>query len=222
MLFNQFIFTKPFVCRALNAGAETRETRQRNSSQRPAHGWIFTIYSASMISSSNLFLTLMACRYLISCSSEKLFLIALLKAAAFHRQRRNDGAYLADKQEISYGPGYGKAKTVSFIAHEYTHHVQHVTGFYHRRGLNLAVALEGHARGVDQHLSRRFSEHLHMRGYLYHYLNTSVEELTGTYLWMCRQLNRSPRASIIDGLPQSRITTASFAARSRHSWISIA
>ena len=126
----------------------------------------------------------------------------LLKAGVFHRQRRNDGAYLADKEAISYGQGYGRAKTIWFIAHEYTHHVQHVMGFYHRKGLNLALAMEGHARGVDQYLSRQFSERSYVRGYLYHYLTTSVEELTGTYLWMCRQLNRSPRASIIDGLPQ--------------------
>jgi len=136
----------------------------------------------------------------------------LLKAGVFHRQRRNDAAYLADTEEISYGQGYGRAKTIGFIAHEYTHHVQHVMGFYHREGLNLILALEGHARGVDQYLSRQFSERLQMRGYLYHYLKRSVKELTRTYLWMCRQLNRSPRASIIDGLPQSRITTASLAA----------
>jgi hypothetical protein len=131
----------------------------------------------------------------------------LLKAGVFHRQRRNDGAYLADKEEISYGQGYCRAKTLLFIAHEYTHHVQHVMGFYYGKGVNLTLALEGHARGVDQYLSRQFSERLHARGYLYHYLKTSVKELTETYLWMCHRLNRSPRASILNGPAQSRITT---------------
>ena len=54
----------------------------------------------------------------------------LFKAAVFHRKRRNDGAYLADKEEISYAQGYGRAKTILFIAHEYTHHVQHDTDFF--------------------------------------------------------------------------------------------
>jgi len=34
----------------------------------------------------------------------------LFKAAVFHRQRRNDGAYLTDKEEIFYGRGYGRVQ----------------------------------------------------------------------------------------------------------------
>ncbi len=130
----------------------------------------------------------------------------LVKAAVFHRQRRNDGAYLAHKEEISYGLGYGKAKTLYFIAHEYTHHVQHVTGFYYRKGLNPTLALEGHARGVDRYLSRLFVEQFDMRGYLYYYLKTSVEELIHSYLWMCNQLKQSPNAALVTNLPKSQIT----------------
>jgi hypothetical protein len=108
--------------------------------------------------------------------------------------------------DLDYGSGYGKAKTVLFVAHEYTHHVQHVTGFYYRKGLNPTLALEGHARGVDRYLSRLFSEEFAMRGYLYHYLKTSVAELTRTYLWMCHQLGHSPSPSIAKNLPKSQTT----------------
>jgi hypothetical protein len=122
----------------------------------------------------------------------------ILKGAMYHRVRSKDAGYIAAKDELSYPPGVGKVRTEMFLAHEYTHHVQKVMGFYYRKSINLGFALEGHARCVGKHIATLYNRTRDNPAYLHHYLSTSVPELATAYVWLCNSFNVTPNAKLAE------------------------
>ena len=122
----------------------------------------------------------------------------IIKGAMHHKIRSNDAGYISATEELSYPPGVGKVRTEMFLAHEYVHHVQKVMGFYHRKSINLGIALEGHARCVGKHIATLYSRERDNPAYLYHYLSAGVLELATAYVWLCNRFKVTPDAKLAE------------------------
>lgn len=128
----------------------------------------------------------------------------ILKGAVHYRIRSRDAGYISSKEEISYPTKLGQVQTEMFIAHEYTHHLQKVVGFYYSSALDLGMALEGHARGVDKYIASLYVERFDNPAYQYHYLSLSVPELIDSYLWLCYSLGTKPSTTLVKDLRRFR------------------
>ena len=84
-----------------------------------------------------------------------------------------------------------------FLWHEYTHYLQYTFGFHSQKRLSLFSTMEGHARGVDEHMSRTYVTKHKNNAYRYNYLNESVDELQSTYLWLGQKLGLYCRRNLL-------------------------
>jgi len=119
------------------------------------------------------------------------------KGAIIHKIFLNDAAYIAENQVISYSPRVRRIRMEMFLWHEYTHHLQHILGFHSQKKLSLLSATEGHARGVDEYMSRTYAIRHNNKAYRYNYLAGSVDELQSTYLWLGQKLGLNCRQNLL-------------------------
>ncbi len=87
-----------------------------------------------------------------------------------------------------------RPKLIPIMAHEYAHHVQK------KQGLALfdnRVLLEGHARGVERHISELYCEREGNDAFMYGIYNRTITELQQTYGWICRRLEIKGREEFL-------------------------
>ena len=87
-----------------------------------------------------------------------------------------------------------RSASIPLLAHEYAHHIQNVKGMV-RRELN--VFGEGHARGVQRHVSNVYAEREDNEAYLLDIVDKNCGELKGVYEWMCPKFGVTLRRSLL-------------------------
>ena len=89
-----------------------------------------------------------------------------------------------------------RAKLIPSAGHEYTHHIQNLkvaSGVLRK----YYIFREGHARGVERHLSNDYREREDNEAFLYDILDTTVGELKSAYVWLCRKLGKPVRKNLL-------------------------
>jgi len=90
-----------------------------------------------------------------------------------------------------------KENLIMFLSHEYTHHVQgRIEGFFLDIGFEFFI--EGHARGVGRHMSKKYMKEEDNGAFLYNALNIDVSEMKTTYLWLCNNFDLTPKKSLLN------------------------
>lgn len=123
--------------------------------------------------------------------------VYLGKGVLFHKIILNDAAYTLRNQAISYSPRISRIRMEMFLWYEYTHYLQYTLGFHSQKKLSLLSAMEGHARGVDEYMSRIYTLRYNNKVYRYHYLTESIDELQSDYLWLGQKLGLDCRKQLL-------------------------
>ncbi len=107
--------------------------------------------------------------------------------------RPNGFEYHSDLKLISVGT-LQRTILIPSIAHEYAHHMQHSK----RLGQNCYDFFsEGHARGVERHISEIYCQKEDNELFLYDISRETISELASAYIWMCKKLCKKPKLSLL-------------------------
>lgn len=80
------------------------------------------------------------------------------------------------------------------MAHEYAHYVHETQGI----DSDLSdIFEEGHARGVERHLSESYREKEDNEAFLYNILSRDVNNLKNSYIWLCNKLGLKPVSNLL-------------------------
>ena len=92
-----------------------------------------------------------------------------------------------------------RTELIPAMGHEYTHHVQLDEGVIDKGGHHgkYLIFKEGHARGVERHLSEDYREREDNEAFLYHILNRNIREFKSAYVWMCSMLSKPVRDNLL-------------------------
>ena len=93
-----------------------------------------------------------------------------------------------------------RTELIPTISHEHTHHLQFSRGLKGYKYLifnKYSIFQEGHARGVERHLSEDYRERENNEAFLYDILDTTVGEFKSAYVWMCKKLDKPVRKSLL-------------------------
>ena len=93
-----------------------------------------------------------------------------------------------------------KALLIPTIGHEYDHHVFNVNEVVpnEMRGKSN-IFEEGHARGVQRHISEYYRENEDNEAFLYDITEMTENELKQTYKWVCKKLKVKPSDNLLKG-----------------------
>ena len=116
-----------------------------------------------------------------------------LKAKESHSKMKNGTYYIELYKEILLEK-IQRIRLIPVAGHEYAHHIQHSGGL---RDDKYLVFREGHARGVQRHLSEDYREREDNEAFLYKILDSNVGEFKSAYVWICEQLGKSIRSSLL-------------------------
>lgn len=84
------------------------------------------------------------------------------------------------------------------VAHEYTHHIQHTRRPELATIAEYTFLCEGHARGVERHISRLYAQKEDNPAFLYDITAETLAEVKSVYLWSHQQQRTSPRKGLLD------------------------
>ena len=101
--------------------------------------------------------------------------------------------YDNDEKLITVAP-LRRTSLIPGIAHEYAHYI------HYRKGLgDLCYDLfaEGHARGVERHIAEEYKEKEDNEAFLYDILEETACELKYAYIWVCKELDKKPKKSLL-------------------------
>ncbi len=79
-------------------------------------------------------------------------------------------------------------------AHEYTHHLQGREGI---KEWKYIIFMEGHARGVQKHVSEDYMRREDNEAFLYNVLDYTVGEFKSVYSWMCKKFGQQQKNSLL-------------------------
>jgi len=104
------------------------------------------------------------------------------------------GRYSAYHNGSVYVQSGKLAWVVPALAHEYCHHVQ--VDYVGSNDL-LPALCEGHAVGVEHHVSKRFAEESGNAAFLVYPIHWQVSRLKASYQWVCLSLGIRPDKALI-------------------------
>ncbi len=87
-----------------------------------------------------------------------------------------------------------KTKLIPIAGHEYAHHVQNIEGLLVAKS---HIFSEGHSRGVQKYLAKKYAQEEGNEAFLYDTLDVSVGEFKSAYRWMCKKLNQKLSKSLL-------------------------
>ena len=82
---------------------------------------------------------------------------------------------------------------IPIISHEYAHHVQ---SYFLRENRFTKAFREGHALGIQRHISRIYAEKEDNKNFLVAGLEMDIYSILKTYLWSCKVNSKEPNQSL--------------------------
>jgi len=107
-------------------------------------------------------------------------------------QHRKPNVYHSYNRRIITGR-HRLAKLVSIISHEYTHHVQKEMRV---PKISCSFFKEGHARGVQRHITHTYMEREGNEAFLYDVTKSIFNDLMRCYEWLCKELKHMPEKKL--------------------------
>lgn len=120
--------------------------------------------------------------------------ILFVQAALLHSSNK-DSSYTPVSKTIILERS-PRTVLIPTASHEYTHYLQHREGLIKQR-FKYSIFSEGHARGVQKHVSEEYMEREDNEAFLYDVLDSTVGEFKSAYVWMCKKLGQQPKESLL-------------------------